>query len=196
MASLLDASLLGFFAPLFIFLFLFAVMYALLQRTNIFGTWEGVKALNLIAAFSVAAVATFIGDTTVKLISSVLPWIVFVIVIFVLLFGLYMFFGLSEKKVWDIVGQTPVFVIVLIIILIGLSAVFEKELSPYQTSDGESRTVINDQGEEVLAENKNPRSAALDTLTHPRLLGALFMLIVAGASIKLIVDKIEVEKEK
>src|SRR3989344_7033045 len=115
MASFLDTSILGFFAPLFVFLFIFAIIYALLQVSKIFGDWEGVKMLNLIAAISVAAVATFIGNTTVALVSAVVPWIVFVLIIFVLLFGLYMFFGLSQENVWDIIGKTPVFIIILLI---------------------------------------------------------------------------------
>src|SRR3989344_2970768 len=105
MATLLDTTLLAFFAPLFIFLFVFAVIYALLQKSQIFG--ENQKTLDLIAAVSVAAVSVFIGGTTfVGLIASVVPWIVFIFIIFVLLFSFYMFFGLEKEEVWDIVCQS------------------------------------------------------------------------------------------
>ena len=199
MATILDASLLGFFAPVFIFLFVFAVIYAILEKTSLFGNES--KALRVIAAFSVAAVSTFIGDSFTKLTVSILPWIVFLVIIMFLLFTIYLGFGVAdgkkgtgEKEVWDIIGKTPIYIIVLLIILIGLSSVFEEELSPFDSSSGSDVEVvsINEDGERVV-ESKNPRSEALEAMTHPRMMGAIFMLIIASAAIKLLVDKMRIE---
>ncbi|MBI5392056.1 hypothetical protein HZB00_03580, partial [Candidatus Woesearchaeota archaeon] len=90
MATLLDLGLLAYFMPFFIFIFIFVVLYALLERTNILG--EGKRPLNLIAAICIAAVSIFAGNFA-ALISQVVPWIVFIIIVLVFIFFLFKSFG-------------------------------------------------------------------------------------------------------
>lgn len=184
MATLLDATLISFLMPLFVFLFIFVVIYALLTKTKLFG--EKQVALNFLAAICVAAVAVFAGNL-ITLIGSVTPWIVFIIVILVLIFGMYRMFGIEDKEIWtNIGGQTLVYVIILLIVLIGLTQVFEPQISPY--SDGqEPGTIAKDSG---LA-GKNVKNEVITTLTHPRILGALFILLVSAFTVKLLVDRAE-----
>ena len=187
MATLLDASLVAFLLPLFVFLFIFVVIYALLTKTKLFG--EKQTALNFLAAICIAAVASFAGNL-ITLVGSVTPWIVFIILVLVLIFGMYKMFGLEDKQVWDnIGGPVLVYVVILIIILIGLTTVFEAEVSPF-TSTGEP---VTDTGSGLAG--KNVKNEVITTLTHPRLLGALFILLVAAFTVKILVDKVE-EKEK
>ena len=170
MATLLDATLIKFLMPLFVFLFIFVVIYALLTKTKLFG--EKQVALNFLAAICVAAVAVFAGNL-ITLIGEVTPWIVFVIVILVLIFGMYKMFGLEDKEVWSAIGgHTLVYVIILLIVLVGLSTAFESQLTP-------------------AGEEGGLRNRVITTLTHPRLLGALFILIVAAFTVKLLVDRVE-----
>lgn len=182
MATILDASLVAFLMPLFIFLFIFVVIYALLTKTQLFG--EKQTPLNLIAAICIAAVAVFAGNL-IKLLGTVTPWIVFIIIILVLIFGMYRFLGVSDKDIWgNIGGQVLVYVIILLIVLIGLTQVFEPQISPFVDKDG---TVVTGQG---LA-GKNVKNEVISTLTHPRVLGALFILLVSAFSVKLLVDRVE-----
>ncbi len=175
MATVLDAGLLSFLMPLFVFIFVFVVLYALLTKTNMFG--EKQTALNFLASICIAAVAVFAGNL-VKLFGVVVPWIVFLIVILVLIFGLYKMFGVEDKEIWPTIGgHTTVYIIILIIILVGLSLTFEAEVSPFP-------------GEEAAGES-GLRNRVISTIVHPRLLGALFILIVAAFTVKLLVDKAE-----
>src|SRR3989344_3608137 len=116
MATILDISLLNFLLPIFVFSLTFVFIYAILQKTELFGNAGKNQALNLIAAFSVAAISVFAGTIT-GIVSIVTPWIVFIIFILVMLFGMYRFFGIEDSKTWDnIGGPTLVFVIILIVI--------------------------------------------------------------------------------
>ncbi len=181
MATLLDATLISFLLPLFVFLFIFVVLYGLLSKTKLLGENT---ALNFLAALCVAAVAVFAG-TLIKLIGTVTPWIVFVLIILVLIFGIFKFFGVEDKETWDTIGgKTVVYVVILIILLIGLTIVFEPEVSPFEDKNG---TGVSSSG---LA-GKSVKNEVLSTLTHPRLLGALFILLVAAFTIKLLIDKAE-----
>lgn len=183
MATLLDATLITFLLPLFVFLFIFVVIYALLTKTKLFG--EKQVALNFLAAICIAAVAVFAGNL-ITLIGTVTPWIVFIIVILVLIFGMYKLFGIEDKEIWtNIGGQTLVYVIILLIVLIGLTQVFEPQISPYD--DQQPGTVAKDSG---LA-GKNVKNEVISTLTHPRILGALFILLVSAFTVKLLVDRAE-----
>lgn len=187
MATLLDTGLIAFLLPLFVFLFIFVVIYGLLSKTKLLG--EKQTALNFIASICIAAVAIFAGDL-IKVLGAVTPWIVFLILILLLIFGLYKFFGVEEKEIWATIGgQTVVYVIILLILLIGLAAVFEKEISPLTGSQEDSSGNLT--AGKVGGAGK---SEVISTLTHPRLLGALFILIVSAFSMKLLVDTVEEKK--
>ena len=172
MATLLDIGALGFFLPVFVFIFLFSVLFGLLEKLKPFGDQ---RLVNIAAAFSIAAVSIFAGKLT-SLISIVVPWVVFIFVILLLIFVIFGFFDVEKQKIWDLFGETTAFVVILIIILIAITVVFETTVSPYAPGPG---------GE------LNPRSETLRTLTHPRMLGALFTLVVASATVTYLTKKTE-----
>ncbi len=181
MATLLDAGLLSYFMPLFVFLVIFILIYALLAKTKLFGD---MPALNLLAAICIAAVAVFAGTIT-GVVITLTPWIVFMVFVLALLFGMFAFFGVENKEIWDTIGgKTPYFVIVLIIVLIAITQTFEKQVSPFEDSN---QTVVT---AGTTAQPQNVRGEVIRTLTHPRLLAALFMLIVSAFAIRLITDKL------
>ncbi len=172
MATLLDVGALAFFLPVFVFIFIFSILLALLQKTKLLG--ENAL-LNVAAAFSVAAVSIFAGKLT-SLIGVIVPWVVFIFVLLMFIFLIYTFFGITDPaKIWDLFGETTVFIVILIVVLVGITVVFEGVLSPYSTGPNGS---------------VNPRTETLRTLTHPRLLGAIFTLIVAGATVNYLTKKI------
>ena len=176
MATLLDTGLIGFLLPLFVFLFIFVVIYALLGKTELFGKKQA--ALNFLAAICVAAVAVFAGNL-IKIVGSITPWIVFIILVLVMIFGMYRFFGVEDKEIWSTFGGPNVItVIILIVVLIGLITVFESQLSPFGPTTAAEGTSA-----------KNVRSEVINTLIHPRLLGALFILLVSAFTVKLLSDR-------
>lgn len=183
MATILDASLIGFLLPVFVFLFIFVILYGLLSKTELLGKKQ--VALNFLAAICIAAVAVFAGDL-IKLVGVITPWIVFIIFILFLIFGMYKFFGIEDKVIWSTIGsEVTIYIILLLVILIGLTIVFEPQVSPF--AGNQAATASNATG---LA-GKNVRSEVISTLTHPRVLGAIFILVIAAVTIKLLVDKTE-----
>src|SRR3989344_4162312 len=158
MATLLDISLLGFLLPLFIFLLVFVILYAILSKTNLFGE-KGV-ALNFIASFCVAAVSVFT------------PWIVFIGFILVMIFAIFKFFSLEDNKIWDTLGgPTLIYVIILIVLLIGVAVVFGSDVAPSGEGGVKNEVIV--------------------ALTHPRILGALFILLVSAFAVRLLSEKLE-----
>lgn len=169
MATLLDISLLGFLLPLFIFLLVFVIVYVILSKTTLFG--EKNNALSFIAAFCLAAVSVFTGSFT-SFVSVVTPWIVFIGFILVLLFAIFKFFSLEDSKIWDTIGgPTLVYVVILIILLIGIAIVFGSDVAPSGEGSVKNEVIV--------------------ALTHPRILGALFILIVSAFAVRLLSEKLE-----
>ena len=178
----LEFSLISFLMPFFVFLIILVVIYAILMKTNLFG--EKATTLNLIAAVSIAAVATFAGSIITPL-TTIIPWIVFIGIILLFLFAILGFFGAKEEEIWGTIGgKSTIVVIIIIIVFIGLVMLFEPEVSPFGTLE-DSQQADKSAGEE------NVQSEVVKTLTHPRVLGALFILIVASFAIRLIIDKLE-----
>lgn len=194
MATVLDTSLLNFFLPAFAFLFVWSICYAFLSTTKIFGAEA--KYLNLVASFSVAAIAILSGDL-VDFLGAITPWIMLVIVLMVFIFMIMLFFGAREpteaafKDIWPLMGKVPIFIIILIIALVGISSVYEETVSPYAVN--EKGEIVPTSGTDSMlpgdvSEEKTPSSEAIKTLVHPRVLGALFMLIIAAITIQIIGD--------
>ncbi len=194
MASVLDTSLLSFFLPVFVFIFVWAITYGFLIVTKLFG--DEAKTLNSVASFCVAIIAVLSGNI-VKLVAAITPWIMFIAILLFFIFAIYLFFGAAgeERKatptamreIWPLFGQVPIFIIIVIIAVVGISSVFEQTVSPYEINeDGEYVDV--DTGELVTYvdadEEKTTTGETIKTLVHPRVLGALFILIVAALVIQ------------
>ena len=170
MATFLDTGILQHFLPLFSLLFIFSLIYAIMQTTKLFGES---KTVHLVVAFSISMIVLFSGQS-LNFITFVTPWFVALIVGLVLFFMAVTFLGVTKEKAWDAVGgHTVVFIIAIIIVLVGLSQVLGPVFSPFQDQPGE-RTI----GKEILR-----------TLFHPRLLGALFILIISAFAVSLIAKR-------
>ena len=128
MATVLDTSLLNFFQPLFIFLIVFALVYGILEKTKMFG--EGKGALHLIIAICLSLITIVVRPIS-NVFGSILPWFVLVFAIILFIFMIYGFFGIESKRVWGMIGYTPLLLILVLIVLIVLATTFESKLSPY-----------------------------------------------------------------
>lgn len=173
MATFLDIGLLDFFLPVFVFLFIFIVLYAIIDKTKVLGENRTVK---IIASLSVAVISLFTGKVS-DILLRIVPWLVALFIGVILIFMIYLFFGVKEEEIWDYLGlKWTVFVIMILIIFLGVSQVFT--LSPLS---GEGGNVTED----------SYRQEILNTLVHPRILGALFIIIIISFTIRYLVDKLE-----
>ena len=167
MATILDdLSFLGFFLPVFTFLFIFVLMYALLDKFKLMGENKWLK---LIAAFSIALLFLFSKDT-LKFVEFITPWFVILVVLALFILSLFMFMGMKEgdveKAVKDPVVYWTVLVIIIILLIIAIGEVFT-----FVAPDSQTGT---------------PPSAGLAAVTHPRTLWALFVLVIAAFAVKFI----------
>lgn len=122
----LDISALNFFMPVFSFLFVFVIIFALLAKTKVIG--ENKFALSLV---SLIVAVIFMSFSSLELyVKTILPWfVVLVVVVFLVL----LIAGLSTKSLdkimtpafgWIIIG------ILIIIFLIAAIKVFNPVLHP------------------------------------------------------------------
>tara|TARA_Y100000310_G_C20678945_1_gene814741 strand:+ start:2318 stop:2842 length:525 start_codon:yes stop_codon:yes gene_type:complete len=168
MATFLDVGLLEFFLPVFTFLLVVALVYAMSSKV-----FEGVSdRVRWVAAISIGFLVLFSG-TSMELINLYTPWFVVMIVFLFLLFALFMFFGTPEIELFSkIGGHTLVLVVALLLLIASMASVLGPVFTPYQTDD-EGRTI---------------QSETIRTLFHPRVLGAVFILLIAAFAIQFIPD--------
>ncbi len=165
MATFLDIGILEYFVPLFSFIFIFLIVYVLLQKTKILG---GKSAVDFIISM-VVTILVVLSSSAVELANFMSVWSVVVIVVLVFLFIMVSFWageghgGLPEDM--DIKGI--VFWVFIIILAIGLTKVFGPVLTPF-------------------AEGADPNRTILRTIFHPRIVGAIFLLIIIANIAKLL----------
>ena len=165
MATFLDIGLLEFFLPVFTFILVFSGLYALLVKTGILGDN---KRVILGASVAVAFITMFSGSAT-GLINFITPWFVVMFVFLLLFFGILMFLGQSEEKIWArLGGPVTVLIFALIIVIVAMGQVLGPVFSPYEEDE----------------DGKDIGGETLKTLFHPRVLGALFILIIAAFTIQ------------
>jgi len=105
----LNISGLLFFMPVFSFLFVLVIVYALLLKTKILGSSNWI---NLLTSFILAVV--FMSFSSAELyVRTILPWFVVLIVVVFLILLIAMF----STKAWDKIF-TPGFAWIIVIILI------------------------------------------------------------------------------
>lgn len=187
MATFLDIGLLENFSIVFVFLLIFAIIYAILEYSNPFGKEK--KGLHAIISFAIAFIM-ILSKSALVLINFLTPWfVVMFLFVFFLLFAVRMF-GTSEADTIAIIkdGRAyPYLIIFAVVILIaGLSHTFGQNLLEEGTGEG-SNLVQGEQTEPpVLPGDIAPGSTkttsfgdnVLNTLVHPKVLGMIAIMLV------------------
>jgi hypothetical protein len=164
MATLFSEEFVTLLTPIFVFLFVFTALFALLKKTKFFGTNVG---FNLVISFA-ASMLVFVVPESHVVVASFTPWVALFTILIVFLFVFFMFFGVQEKDIGKFVQtSTFTFWMVLIIVIIFLVAL-TKAFGPF------------------LMVNQNPGfwNAVKRTVFHPKTLGALFVLVISAYAIK------------
>lgn len=173
MATFLDVGLLEYFNIIFYLIFIFVLLYAILTLTKILG--EN-KNLNAMLALALAFILALSGPTR-DLISFITPTI-FVFIFFIFFAVLiYRFMGASDKDVLSFMGAdknaTRWFIIIIFIIII-LSSFGKIFFTEPVTSD------VNETAVNKSAVGTTGESALAATLTHPKVLGLVLILLIGG----------------
>ncbi len=172
MATFLEIGLIENFSIIFYLIFIFVLLYAILSLTKILG--EN-KNLNAMLALALAFILALSGPTR-DLISFVTPtFFVFIFFIFFTIL-IYRFMGASDKDVIGIMGTksgTRVFILIIVLIII-LSSLGKIFFTGPTTSD------VNETAVNKSAVGTKGESALTATLTHPKVLGLVLILIIGA----------------
>lgn len=172
MATILDIGLIETFTPVFSFLFIFAVLFAILEKTKILGQNRG---LNSLVSFTIAMLFLF-TEPTRDLIKSVTPWFVILMVFVVFLLLIFLFIGIKEEEIAQTASQPGVvwFIIIVLVLIMGaiLTQVF-----------GEQVRSLTEEGN--VSEGSVTTNVA-KIVFHPRILGAMLLLVIASQAVRLI----------
>ncbi len=171
MATVLDVGLLQYFLPAFIFLFITILSFAMLKKVlkdlDTKAIWVASICIGLIALFS---------GKVIQLIQFITPWYVVIFVFLLLTFMSLMFWIPADSKISPetqilsaMGGVQTIVVIGILILVIGISQVFGNVFSPYDPTGPASQTI----GGETLK-----------TVFNPRVLGAIFILIIAAFAVQ------------
>lgn len=167
MATFLDITGLQSFSSLFVFIFVWLVVFALLSYSKMLG--EN-KAIHAIIGLVIALFVLFspIATGTIEYIA---PWfaVVFIFVIFVTM--AVKSFGATGLESLGSVRVITLVVIVLILIVGALSYVRQNVVVP-----GDNETSVD-------------YSKATTIIFHPKIMGVLFILIIAVFTIALMAGK-------
>lgn len=159
----LDISGLNFFMPVFSFLFVFVIIYAILFKTKVLGES---KFILLMVSFVISVV--FMSFSSMELfVRTILPWFV---VLFVIVFLVLLIAGLSTKNLDNIMTSKFAWVIVSILVIIFLIAAV-KVFNPILHPD-----LIITSGEE----GESFVTQLTDFFGSSKVIGSVLLLIIAG----------------
>ncbi|MBI2667296.1 hypothetical protein HYX17_00835 [Candidatus Woesearchaeota archaeon] len=173
MATVLDTSLVLYFKPVFTFLFVFGVLYAILSRVPLFGKSSNI---NIVVAFSMSML--FMLTPGVRDVLNVAtPWFIFMFIFLIMLVLVFMMVGVEEKSIVGVFSENWVVWTIGIIALIGIfgfamSQVYGPVIQGlYGTEQTAQEGVTYDIGRIIF---------------HPRMLATIFILVVASQAVRLI----------
>jgi hypothetical protein len=192
MATVLDINILRYFIPVFIFLFVFTIFFAILQKTKILGQNSGIDAL---VSFSVAMLFMFVSDAR-QLITVITPWLVVLLVIIMALMLVFMFLGVKAETISEAMSESGTVWTILIILVIGLiiafTQVFGSQIAsitqgPYPTATGAEQVQTGTTGTTTAPAGGQHFLVTVGSIVFSaKILGMFLLLIIASQAIRLI----------
>ena len=183
MATVLDVGLLGYFDVVLTFLFVFALVFAILQKTKAI---TDNAAINSIIGI-VAGGLVIISDPLVQVVNFMLPWFVIVIIFFVSLLLIFRVFGATDEMfsnvikndkavIWGILGVGIIIFLAAIGSVIGQSfteAAFDGQSG--SSSTGTNISASNDGSTTTTSFEGNLRNIFFNT----KVLGMMLIFGIA-----------------
>ncbi|MEK6816019.1 MAG: hypothetical protein AABY09_00260 [Nanoarchaeota archaeon] len=173
MASFLDIGILNYFVPAFVFLLVYGLILAILEKTKVFGD---TKAANQVVALSVAVLFVLTPDL-VGIVKIITPWFTVMLVFLLMIMMLFLFAGVKESDITkQFSDRGTVWIIIVIIITIFIYALTQVYGAQIQTIYGGQNATEQGGLNQVIGQ----------IIFHPRILGMLFLLVVAAQAVRMI----------
>jgi hypothetical protein len=169
---IISFGFLALFKPVFIFLFIFALFYAVLNKTEILGANKGIQFL---VSFSVAMLFMFAADP-LEFVDLVIPWLGVLLIVFMSFVVLFMFIGIKGETIVGAISQPGIswtLIITLIVLLvIALTKVFGAQVASLTQDlpDG--------------ADDKNFMSDVGEIVFSTKVLGMFLLILIAAMAIR------------
>lgn len=177
MASFLDIGILYYFAPAFVWLLVFGVLFAILEKTKIFGEKTGINSL---VAFSISLLFLLTPDL-VSIVKVITPWFTILFIFILMIVLLFLFVGVKDTEIAGAFSERGmVWIILLIAFVIFFYALTQVYGAQIQTIYG---------GAEVVGE-PNVSQQVGKILFHPRVLGMVILLVIASQAVRFISSSI------
>lgn len=155
MATFWDVGALEYITPVLVFIFVFVVIFAILQKFKILG---GHQRIDFIVSLVVSLIA-LISENAVKLVGVLSTWYVLLLVA-VILIVLAVSAGIKEGGDAFELGWRIIIWPAVIILLVSIAHVFGPVFTPY-------------------SESADPGWWALRTIFHPNVFGTLLLMLIA-----------------
>jgi hypothetical protein len=195
MASLLDVTLLSHFSEVFVFLFIFVLVYAVLKLTKVLGNDSG-----LIGLLSISAAFMFMfSDKAIAMVTFMVPWFTLLAVFIMLIVLNYRILGGEGEVISSLIGAKKhkmvvywIVIIGIVIVLMALGKNYGQSVGPYLDEEGntvyrnasspiESVSGIGDGYRGTGSVDTGDFETNLGaTLFHPKVLGMVLILIIAS----------------
>ena len=171
MATVLDVSVLEFFSPLFIFLFVLLVFYAILDKTKILGENKGLSFMTAL----VVALLFVITTPALQIVETITPWLVVMLVVFMAIIIILLFIGVKADTISEVVSsRSSVWMIVIVLVLllgIALTNVIGPNIASLTQDEGDTAGFGRTIGKVIF---------------HPSILGAALLLAIASQAVRFI----------
>jgi len=175
MATFLDVGLIQNFSAIFPVLLVFAIMWALLQKTKVLGNSPAINAL----ISAVTGLSLLLSKNAIDIINFMIPWITVAIIFFVLVILIFQTFGVKEEAWSTIIADKSVYWsilgVLLLIMIAAIGSVLGQSIGPYLDEINEDGTTVD--GVSNVATG-NFQQNVFATLFHPKVLGLLIVFTI------------------
>ena len=186
MATVLELGVLNYFSIIFPGILVFVIVYMLLEKTKMLGESKPLHAL----AAVVAMFLVMLSKDIVAVINFGAPWFILVFVFLVLLILIYRFMGASEADLSAVIRkdkaiQWTIFAIGVIIVVSSIANIYgQRFLEQGPGEDGVN--VSAEEAREAAREEGTYRSELYEAFFNTKVLGLIFIFLVATFTISLI----------
>lgn len=190
----LELGFLEYFSPLFVFVLVFVVVYAMMQFTKFMG--EN-KVLHSLIALFIAIIFLF-STAASTVILFIAPWFTIFFIFLIFMIMAYKLFGATDDQIKTVIskwhaGQYFIATIAIIIMLFGLGAGLGQKLLTYTSEEATAEetgtlTTVGEIGEGSTATTSYTQNLAA-TIFNPKVLGMVLILAIASLTIRAMTPK-------
>ncbi len=181
---MLELGFLNYFSPIFVFLLVFVIVYAIMQFTKFAGSN---KILHALIAFLIAIVFLFSTSAT-TVVTFIAPWFTIMFIFIIFMLAAYKLFGATDDQIKNVISKSStvqyfILAIGIIITLFGLGSAFGQNLLgvTQDISEAQDSTATAEAGDVASASYQQNLVA---TLFNPRILGMILLLVIAAFTIR------------